>query len=109
MNDFVVTTCDLLADCLPLIYKNDYSAIILDNRFGSETCLEVCRAIRSLKQNIPIIYYSAEAREKEIEKAIKAGASLYLTKPDNFDALIESTKHLIEENQKRTATSHPVI
>jgi len=92
---FDVKTCNYLENCIPLILQNDFRAIILDNWFESGTSLEICREIRSLKPNIPIIYYSAEARPIEIAKAIEAGANAYLTKPDGLDKLTETVNRLV--------------
>lgn len=94
---FEVKTCNSLHDCLPLIRENDLSAVVLDNRFSGETSLTVCREIRSLKPNVPIVFYSAEARAAEIEKALAAGADAYLTKPEGFNELTETVIRLIDE------------
>lgn len=93
---FEVKTCDSLEGCLPLIRQKDFVAVILDNRFENETSLEVCKEIRLLKPQTPIIYYSAEVRQPEIDQAIEAGASIYLKKPDDFDKLIETVSRLIQ-------------
>lgn len=71
---FEVKTCDSIENCLPLVYENTYAAIILDNWFKGEARLEVCRGIRAFDPEVPIVFYSAEARTDEIEKALSAGA-----------------------------------
>ena len=96
---FEVTTCKSLKDCLPLIRQNDFTAVILDNWFVGGTSLEVCQKIRASDPTIPIIFYSAEVRENEIEKALEAGANVYLKKPDNFDKITETVNGLIRKSQ----------
>ncbi|HSK72187.1 MAG TPA: response regulator [Pyrinomonadaceae bacterium] len=98
---FDVTACPSLEECLYQTRQNQFSAIILDNRFGEETSLEVCREIRSFNQTTPIIFYSGEARKKEIEKALKAGGNEYLVKPFGLDNIIDIVKRLVQETQIR--------
>jgi DNA-binding response OmpR family regulator len=98
---FDVKSCNSLEDCLPLIYENDFTAIILDNWFSGGTSLEVCRKIRSFNSTIPIIYYSAEVRETEIKKALATGATAYLMKPDDFDEITETVSQLIQAKQAK--------
>ena len=44
---YKVTACDSLEDCLLQVRKNNFTAVILDNRFGNETSVEVCDEIRA--------------------------------------------------------------
>ena len=96
---FEVTICNSLENCLPQIYENKFTAVILDNWFRGGTSLEVCQKIRSFSPDIPIIFYSAEVRITEIEKAFEAGANSYLTKPEDLDKLTETVSMLIRESQ----------
>lgn len=96
--NFEVTTCATLQDCLSQTRQNRYSAIILDNRFGDESSLEVCKEIRTNNPKTPIIFYSGEAREAEIAKALDACANAYLVKPLDLDKLTDVAYQLIEES-----------
>src|SRR6187402_190214 len=84
MEGFEVTTCRFLEDCLSQAKLNDFSAIILDNRYGNGTSLDVCREISSFAPNTPIVFCSGEARTAEIAKAIEAGGDKYFVKPVDF-------------------------
>jgi DNA-binding response OmpR family regulator len=97
-NNFKVTACNSLEGCLFQVRQNRFSAIILDNRFGNRSSVEVCDEIRSFNSNAPIIFYSGEAREDEKQKAIEACADAYLVKPNDFDKLTETVNKLIEES-----------
>lgn len=96
--NFEVTACTSLEDCLSQVRQNQFSAIILDNRFGDESSLEVCKEIRTSNPTIPIIFYSGEARETEIAKALDACANAYLVKPLDIDKLTDVAYQLIEES-----------
>jgi two-component system, OmpR family, alkaline phosphatase synthesis response regulator PhoP len=97
--DFNVVSCDTLEECLSLARKEKLDAIVLDNRFGNQSSLEACEEIRALNPDIPIVFYSGEARQIEIEKVLNACADAYLVKPTDFDKLTETVEELIEEVQ----------
>ena len=96
---FEVITCTSLDDCLSQTRRNRFSAIILDNRFGEETSLETCKEIRSENPKTPIIFYSGEAREAEIQKALDECGDAYLVKPLDLEKLPELADKLIVESQ----------
>jgi DNA-binding response OmpR family regulator len=97
--NFNVITCTSLEDCLSQTRQNRFSAIILDNRFGDKTSLDACKEIRSNNPNTPIIFYSGEARETEIAKALDACGNAYLVKPLDLDKLTDVASKLIQESQ----------
>lgn len=97
--NFEVTACDNLEDCLTEVKKNRFSAIILDYYLGSQCSLEVCQEIRSNSIKTPIIFYSGEARKEEIRKAMANCADAFLIKPLDFTKLTETVNKLIEESQ----------
>lgn len=97
-----VTTCDN-RECLKTIELETFSAVILDNYFGVLSGIEICRNSRAKHPQIPIIFFSGEARRSEIDKALDAGASMYLTKSNDFEKLVETTLRLIESSRQITA------
>lgn len=96
--DFAVTTCSA-EDCLQIVEQEIFSAIILDNYFGDLNGVDICREIRKRHSTTPIIFFSGEVRQNEREKALAAGASAYLIKPDDFETLVETTLDLINKSQ----------
>lgn len=92
-----VTTCDNLEECLAQARTGNFQAIILDNRLDGTSSVEVCRQLRDVHSGIPIIFYSGEARQAEIDKALAAGANVYLIKPLDFERLPETVIALIEK------------
>jgi DNA-binding response OmpR family regulator len=97
--DFEVLSCDSLDECLHIARNKDLDAVVLDNRFGNQSSLEVCKEIRGFNPDIPIVFYSGEARQIEIDKVLKACADAYLIKPNDFEKLTDTVVELIEENQ----------
>jgi two-component system OmpR family response regulator len=97
--DFEVLACDSLDECLDHARSKKLDAIILDNRFGNESSLEVCEEIRTFNPDVPIVFYSGEAREIEIHKVLTACADAYLVKPNDFEKLTQTVVKLIEETE----------
>ena len=86
-------------DCLKIIHEDTFSAIILDNYFHGVTGIEICRQIRSFDQTTPVIFFSGEARQSEIEKSMAAGANAYLIKPNDFEKLTETVNKFIKTTE----------
>jgi DNA-binding response OmpR family regulator len=97
--DFEVLSCDSLDECLDHARNKKLDAIILDNRFGNQSSLKVCEEIRDFNPEIPIVFYSGEAREIEIHKVLQACADAYLVKPNDFEKLTQTVVKLIEETE----------
>lgn len=96
---FEVKTCGTISDCLFQAKETIFSAIVLDNHFRKTNGVEICREIRWFDPITPIIFYSGEARQSEIEKALAAGANAYLVKPKDFERLTETVSKLIKERR----------
>jgi CheY-like chemotaxis protein len=97
--NFDVTACDNLDDCLEEVKNNQFSAIVLDYYMGNQNSLEVCEEIRSHSCKTPIIFYSGEARKSEIQKAMEHCADAFLVKPMDFSKLTDTVNKLIQERQ----------
>ena len=59
--------------------------------------LEACKKIRSTPElkNIPILILSAYAQPEDIQKGLKAGANLYMTKPFKINELVETIHKIL--------------
>jgi CheY-like chemotaxis protein len=91
-----VTTCSQ-TDCLERLHKEKFLAIILDNHFDGIKGTEICQEIRGFDQTTPIIFFSGEVRQSEIEKALATGANAYLIKPNDFEKITETVINLVKE------------
>ena len=94
---YQVESCGRM-DCLSLIHERKFKAVILDNYFLEISGVNICQEIRSFDKITPIIFFSGEVRQSEIDKALAAGANAYLTKPMDFKKLLPTTIKLITES-----------
>jgi DNA-binding response OmpR family regulator len=66
----------------------DYDAIILDLTLPDVDGIEVCRRLRQLKWDLPILILSARDQVGERIKGLNAGADDFLVKPFVFEELL---------------------
>lgn len=89
-------------DCLKLLHEEKFAAIILDNYFHGTSGMTTCREIREFDQATPVIFFSGEARQAEIDKALSAGANAYLVKPNDFEKLTETAIKFIKQAESQS-------
>jgi DNA-binding response OmpR family regulator len=82
-----------------------FDLYILDNWLPGESGIELCRRIREFDPYTPILFCSAAAYEHDRQKALSAGAQVYLTKPVDLGELEQVVKRLITDAQERAITA----
>ena len=70
-----------LVEGIRLARDEHFELIILDNWLEVGSGIEACREIRTFDEQTPILFYSAAAYEADIERAMSAGAQVYVVKP----------------------------
>ena len=91
------------------INSTDPELVVLDVMLPGMDGFEVCKALRSDKNNVPIIMLTA--KDEEIDKIIglELGADDYLTKPFNPRELIARIKAVLRRNKLSSRSSQDVI
>jgi CheY-like chemotaxis protein len=84
-------------DGLVLVEVEKPELLILDLMMPDIDGFEVCKRIRAHAQfgKLPVIVISARADKAAIEKALSAGANVYLTKPVDLSKLSREIKQLL--------------
>ena len=77
-----------------LIEDRRFDLYIFDNWLPDGSGVELCRKVRELNLEAPIIFVSGAAHEKDVEDALANGATKYLTKPCEPDTLKQVVKEL---------------
>ena len=85
-------------EAFPLIEKEKFDLYILDNWLPGVSGVELCRKIRALNPDVPIIFTSAISSKADIQAAFNAGANKYLVKPCEPEELQKIVKDLIYKN-----------
>ena len=74
------------------------SLIILDVMMPKMDGYETCRQLKAddSTRDIPVVFLTAKAQEKEIEEGLKLGAIDYLKKPFEPDEFVEKVRSIIQ-------------
>ena len=84
-----------LASAMPAMESGNADLYILDNWLPDGSGVDLCRRIRELYPQTPIIFTSAAALKADIHEAMAAGADRYLLKPCEPEALQDAVKELL--------------
>jgi DNA-binding response OmpR family regulator len=100
---FVLDEYDFVAShsvekAFQLIEKCRFDLYIFDNWLPDGSGVELCRQVRRLNIDAPIIFVSGAAHEHAVEEALTSGATSYLTKPCEPDLLKKVVKELMNKN-----------
>jgi two-component system, OmpR family, response regulator len=84
--------------------------LILDVMLPGLSGLEICRKVRQIMPNLPIIMLTAKSEDHEKLEGFEKGADDYITKPFNHTELIARIKALLRRSHLRVVNpSQPMI
>jgi DNA-binding response OmpR family regulator len=95
LSDYKVTSVGTCAEALKRAKTRLINLYLLDNWLPDGTGVELCKQIREVDPNTPILFYSAAAYDSDRDEAFKAGALGYLIKPNDITRLADVIKQLI--------------
>lgn len=72
------------------VLEQSYDLIILDNWLPDLDGVELCRQVRALDRQTPIIFYSASGMGSEDREALDAGANAFVSKSGSLGELRET-------------------
>ena len=76
------------------LWKSDYDLVLLDISFPGRSGLDVLKQLRSLKPKLPVLILSMHPEEQYAVRALRAGASGYLTKGSASNELIKAIRRV---------------
>lgn len=91
-------------EAMQMLLEKDYDIILLDISMPGKSGLDILRTIKNKRPKIPVLVLSVHPEEQYAIRAIKAGASGYLTKDSAPDELIAAIKK-ISKGGKYVTTS----
>jgi two-component system invasion response regulator UvrY len=94
------------AEALDLFSQRNWDAVILDIVLPGRSGLDVLKEIRQQKPELPILVYSMHAEEEFAVRALRSGASGYLSKADVPGQLVKAIQQLLAG---RKYISEPVM
>jgi DNA-binding response OmpR family regulator len=83
-------------EALLLIEQEQFSLYIIDGQLPGVSGLGLCEQIRRRDRETPIIIFSGHAFTSDREAGMRAGANVYIVKPD-ISGVVPAVKRLLEE------------
>ena len=88
---------------LDLYSKGSFSLILLDVMMPEKSGYDVCREIRKVDSNTPVIMLTAKGEEIDKVVGLQLGADDYITKPFGVHELIARTEAVLRRAVRTTA------
>jgi len=86
------------------LWKSDYDLVLLDISFPGRSGLDVLKQLRAIKPQLPVLILSMHPEEQYAVRALRAGASGYLTKAAAADELIKAIRKIARGRKYITST-----
>jgi DNA-binding response OmpR family regulator len=96
-----VVSAQTVHECVELVGRERFDLYMLDDDYIDGTSIELCKRLRELTPETPILFFSAQAFAPDRERAIKAGASVYLTKPDDIFEIVQTVNAIFAGRRPR--------
>ena len=100
MNGFNITHCKDGADGFECFKKEDFDLCIFDVMLPKMDGFKLAEKIRSLNQQIPILFLSAKSLKEDRIQGLKLGADDYITKPFDSGVLLLKIKAILKRNEE---------
>ena len=92
---YEVLSASSVHDCLELARTQRFDLYMLDDDYIDGTAVELCKQLRVLTPETPILFFSTAALERDRQQGLAAGASAYLTKPDDIFEIVETVNSIL--------------
>src|SRR2546423_15581352 len=96
-----VVSAKTVRECVELVGRERFDLYMLDDDYIDGTCIELCKRLRELTPETPILFFSARAFKRDREMAMSAGASAYLTKPDDLFEIVQTVNSILTGKRTR--------
>lgn len=83
------------AQALQALRKNDFDVVILDLKMEDMDGIEVLQILKKMAPDLEVIMLTGHGSEKAARDGIKFGAADYLTKPCDFEDLMEKINEVL--------------
>ena len=82
-------------DAVEIAGVESFDLYMLDDDYIDGTAVELCRQLRVLTPETPILFFSTAALERDRQRGLEAGASAYLTKPEDIFEIVQTVNSIL--------------
>ena len=90
-----VVAASTIAECVGLADANGFDLYMVDDDYIDGTAIQLCKRLREITPATPILFFSAQAFRRDRELALEAGATAYLTKPDDLFDIVSTVNSIL--------------
>lgn len=98
-----------MTDAISSYKTKDPDVIVTDLSIGSESGLDLIKAIRQKDKNIKIVVLSMHTEKNKILDTIQLGANAYVSKDANENELVEAIKQVYKGNSYLSSTISNIL
>lgn len=95
-------------EAIALVRTARFDAVLLDINMPGIGGIDVCRRIRKLVQNLPILMLTVQGSEDRKIQALDAGADDYITKPFHLGELTARLRVAVRRNKPAVEADVPI-
>jgi len=100
-----VTTGATGEDALQLAHATNPDLIVLDVLLPDIDGFEVCRRLRSVANDVPVIFLTARDATADTVTGLTIGGDDYITKPFSVEALVARVRAVLRRTERRGASA----
>jgi CheY-like chemotaxis protein len=90
-----VVSAKTIHECVSLAGEGGFDLYMLDDDYIDGTSLQLCRKLRQMTPETPILFFSSQAFKRDRERALEAGAYAYLIKPDDLFDIVQTVNSIL--------------
>jgi DNA-binding response OmpR family regulator len=94
---YEVTTVNDMTSGLGIARTAIFGLYLIADKLTEGTGIELCEKLRAFDRQTPILFWSARVYESDRQRALDAGANVFLRKPCDYDAIPTIVSQLVEE------------
>jgi DNA-binding response OmpR family regulator len=98
-----VVSAGTIAECVHMAEADGFDLYMVDDDYIDGTALQLCKRLRQMTPATPILFFSAQAFRRDRELALEAGATAYLTKPDDLFEIVSTVNSILSGRSNGTA------
>src|ERR1700730_2020950 len=91
-------------EALRLVREQDWDVVLLDISLGGRSGLEALKELKQLRPRLPVLILSMHSDEQFARRALKAGASGYITKDSPRAELVKAVAKVMSGGRYISAT-----
>src|SRR6202158_4902965 len=91
-------------EALRLVREQDWDVVVLDISLGDRSGLEVLKELKQIRPRLPVLILSMHSGEQFARRALKAGASGYISKDSPRAELVKAVNRVMRGGRYLSAT-----